>query len=51
MVDCSKAGFISPAVDRIGIEMEMDEKGLIGELLFGGLGDGVLSEQIGRAHV
>ena len=26
--------------DKIGIEMEMDGKGLMGGLLFGGLGDG-----------
>jgi len=31
-------------IDRISIEMEMDEKGLMGGLLFGGLGDGVLWE-------
>lgn len=30
--------------DKIGIEMEMDGKSLMGGLLFGGLGDGVLPE-------
>ena len=47
MVDSSKPGlFMSGGseIDRISMEMEMDEKGLMGGLLFGGSGDGVLCE-------
>jgi hypothetical protein len=29
-------------VDEVGVEVEMDEKGLVGGLLFGDLGDGML---------